>query len=180
MNTKIVRRICWILTTLVGLVALLVAPDYCSRFSSWSNLSAETVDRKARRYLDSRAMENYPIKAVCVYVLSCDHNEARLKLVRDFDEVDFEALRDQIWARRFRRTCEGRTANLGLHIYREPSESSSRFWHSDHAIWSFNNNRFVPKHGRFSGGSFSEEPWERCSPEKATYFLGSNDPVNSE
>lgn len=118
-------------------------------------------------------MDHSSIKAVCVYVLSCDHNEARLQLVQNLDEVDFEALRDQIWDRRFQGTCEGRTANLGLHIYRDSTETSSRYWHSDHAIWSFGNNRFVPKHGRFSGGSFSEEPWERCSLEKAIYPMKS-------
>lgn len=180
MSTKIVRRISWMLAAVAGSVALFVVSDYFSRISSWSNLSAEVVDQKVRWYLDNSAIDNSSITAVCVYVLSCDHNEARLKLVHDLDEVDFEALRDQIWDRRFRRTCEGRTANLGIHIYRELSETSSRYWHSDHAIWSFNNNRFIPKHGRFSGGSFSEEPWERCSLEKAIYPLESNAPANGE
>lgn len=153
------------------LVVCIFALDRYTRYASWKNLSSQTVKNETQWYLENRTFEPGSVKAICIYVVECSAGVARLQLTENLTNLDFDKLRQTIWDRRFKRSCTGQTANLGLHIVRDNVSDAQSFWYSDRAIWSFNNNRFIPIHGRFAGGSFSEEPWERCSLPKATYAI---------
>ena len=76
-----------------------------------------------------------------------------------------EAVRQIAWDRRFRDTCPGYTANLGLAVADggPPGREENR-----EAAWSFYSSRFVPT-VRSNGASlsFSEKPAEPCTPEHA-------------
>ena len=169
MNIK--KTLIWALAPLFILILALFATNYYDRYKSWKNLSAETIIEKTSWYLENHASEPSSIEAVCLYIVACEDDRARLEITKDVKSIDFDSLRDRIWERRFTRTCKGRTSNLGLHILRNSSETSRNYSHSDHAIWSFYNNRFVPKLSRFSVVAFSEEPWERCSAQRAFYSV---------
>lgn len=162
----------WIAGTIITVatvILMLAAADLIPRFLSWRSLSAETVEQKTQLYLDTRTFSPEKVIAVCVYAVECSSGRAILKKMQQPERFDFQELRQTIWSRRFEKTCPGRTANLGLHIVR--SSQDSIYNSSDHAIWSFYNDRFIPRLGRFSGGSFSEEPWDRCTVETATYSI---------
>jgi len=162
---KLRRTITWIIATIPLLFVGMFAYDYFSRFVSWRNLSSELLNEKTSWYLDNRALDQGSISGVCLYIVACEDDRARLVIVEDIESIDFKLLRDRIWDRRFNGVCEGRTSNLGLHIIRNSAATEP----NDYAIWSFYNNRFIPRHGRFSAGAFSEEPWERCSIKKSIY-----------
>lgn len=158
------------LVSAITLIAILVIGDnYLSRYISWRALSPTLISESSQWYMENRANDVDDIIAICVYALDCAENSARLTIVPDPDQYDFETLRQLIWARRFNGTCIGQSANLGLHLLR--SSLSDGNPGSDRAIWSFYLNRFIPKSGNWSGGAFSEEPWERCSMERAAYSV---------
>ncbi len=138
-----------------------------ARYKSWRSLSPAHVLTATQWYIANRARQANDVTAVCVYVLDCSDDRARLAIVPAPDQYDFRALRQLIWVRRFKGRCQGYTANLGLHILRRPD--NDRYAGSDQAIWSFNNDRFIPSSGNWSGGAFSEEPWERCTIDRAAY-----------
>lgn len=162
------KRVALVLLSLLVLFALLVfGNDRYSHYKSWRELSPATISNASQWYITNRASNIGAITAICVYALDCSADRARLAIVHDLDKYDFEELRQLIWDRRFSSTCQGRTANLGLHLMR--SQDNGEYDYSDHAFWSFSNNRFVPQDGSWSGGSFSEEPWERCSMDGAVF-----------
>lgn len=167
MGTKLViKRVTFVLLALVVVCSLLgFGLDRYWRYKSWRELSANHISDASQWYITHRASNVEEVQATCIYALDCTNDRARLAIIRKLDEYDFEALRQLIWARRFSGTCQGKTANLAMHLVR--SQKNNKYEHSDQAIWSFYLNRFVPMHGRFSGGAFSEEPWERCSIEGA-------------
>ena len=171
----VLKTLSWIAIFIGLVVAVLISYDHASRYISWKHLSAEVLQDKTSWYLENRAWDRSSITAVCIYIVSCEENRARLVIVEDLEAIDFDDLRRRIWNRRFDDLCRGRTSNLGLHLLREPAAEANDYWHSDQAIWSFYNNRFIPKHGRFSGRAFSQEPWERCSFEKALQRRPVND-----
>ena len=163
------KRATLVLLTLLFLIPLFVfGTDRYARYKSWRELSATHISDAAQWYLTNRAKDVAGVSAICVYALDCADGHARLAIVGNLDEHDFKALRQLIWTRRFAGTCQGQTANLGLHLLR--SENSEEHEYSDHAIWSFHNNRFIPMYGSWSGGAFSEEPWERCSMDSAAFL----------
>ena len=169
LGMRLLRTIVWIMATMSLLTIVLFASDYCSRYVNWRNLSAELLNEKISWYLENRAGDQASISAACLYIVACEDDIARLVIAEDIESIDFELLRSRIWDRRFSGICEGRTSNLGLHIIRNSTATTSAYSTSDHAIWSFYNNKFIPKQGRFSGGAFSEEPWERCSVQRSIY-----------
>ena len=164
------KRVTLVLLALLALIPLSVfGIDYYPRYKSWRELSPALISDASQWYITNRASDIGGVTAICVYALDCSADHARLTIVRNLDDYDFEALRQLIWTRRFAGTCQGRTANLGLHLMR--SKVSGEHEYSDHAIWSFYNNRFIPMHGHRSGGAFSEEPWERCSMDGAVFLV---------
>ena len=163
-------RVTLVLLALLASIPLFVfGIDYGSRYKSWRELSPALISDASQWYIINRASDIGRVTAICVYALDCSTDHARLAIVPNLDDYDFEALRQLIWDRRFAGICEGQSANLGLHLVR--SQNSGKYKHSDHAIWSFYNNRFIPMHGNWSGGAFSEEPWERCSMEGAAFLV---------
>ncbi len=177
------KRIAVALIAFFALIALYgVAYDYGSRYTSWRALSSEHVFDAAQRYVEwqyvnrkqykNRETDNVSnITAVCFYAVTCDDDEARLALISDPDQFDFDALKRRIWARRFEGTCQGSTANLGLHVLRSEDSVKQEY---DLAFWTFYGDgfRFRSVNGRFFyWGAFSEEPWERCSIDRAAYLI---------
>jgi hypothetical protein len=141
--------------------------ETAQRFVSIQTLSKEELVREARAHIDDRAGGH---QMACLYAVSCEGNRARLAVVSDLASWDLEATREDIWRRRFDgRYCPGRTANFGLHLSPAPGADEQTYGTS-HARWSFARDRFIPIGGRFQSGSFSEEPWERCTPENAIAF----------
>jgi len=164
------RHVKLALAAVIALVLLIyLILDRYPRYASWRALSSAKIADATQWYIDNRASDVREIAAICVYALDCSDTRARLSIVPTPDQFDLDALRKRIWARRFSGVCQGRSANLGLHVLR--ANYTDLHWYSDLAIWSFYNDRFIPIHGRFSGGAFSEEPWERCSIERATYLV---------
>ena len=160
-----------------ALIALyFVADHYGSRYTSWRALSSEHVFDAAqqyveREYINTKSYDASEIIPVCVYAVACDDVWARLAIVNDPDQFDFDALKRRIWARRFEGTCQGQAANLGLHVLRSEDSVKQEY---DLAFWTFYGDgfRFRSVNGRFIyWGAFSEEPWERCSLDRAAYLI---------
>lgn len=160
-----------------GCVAVLLAPvllfaavlalEYPIRLLQWQTLSKTEVVKGAevfrRRYdLSARYLEN---AYVCLYVVSCESGRARLSPVTDIESWDFAATKATIWRRKFSDYCPGRTANFGLHWVDRSGAEIPGFLET--AYWSMSNDRFLMRHGRFNTGAFSEEPWQRCTPDIA-------------
>lgn len=160
----VIVTICTIVV-LLGLPALLFGALYAwepiGSFLSWRALDAETVQDRAEEYV---LRYDFDHVAVCIYVVSCDSGRARLEPV-NLNEVGFDALRDRIWGRRFRDECPGRTANLGLHLVPLETADDAISPGRENAYWAFGTDRFIPRWTRWNGGAFSEEPWQRCTPE---------------
>lgn len=149
------------LALVVLLVGSCTAIDYGSRYASWALLDKPKVVAAAQDYVRDHA----PGQKVCLYTVACDEQRARLVLVKDVAAWDVEATRQIAWDRRFRDSCPGYTANLGLAVAEggPPGREEVR-----EAAWSFYNDGFVPT-VRYNGPplSFSEEPAEPCTPEFA-------------
>jgi hypothetical protein len=138
--------------------------DTATRYYDFSTLSKAEIIDQAHKYILDRAGGK---QMACVYVVRCDNNRARLEMVTDLNAWDLEATKATIFHRRLNGDyCSGRTTNIALHLVplegREPQIEAAA-----HARWSFFNDRFVPQLGRFQSGSFSDQPWERCTPERA-------------
>lgn len=157
-----------ILTTALFLsigTSLLFAEDYRSRYFSWKSLSEDKIVDSIAAY-DRRYGVTDPFLGsyACLYVVECDKNGARLSLINDIEELDFKALKQRIWDRRFKNYCTGAVTNLGLE-FSPAIPSPNRY-----ARWSFYNDRFIPRSGRFQSGAFSVREWESCTKENAIYF----------
>lgn len=137
--------------------------DIATRLLNFSTLTKEEVVSDAQTYLDQRGDQ---AQAACLYVVTCDEGRARLTLVPDLTDGIVKQLRKDAWHRRTSGFCPGRTTNIGLELIPEdggePLGSSQGL-----ARWSFFNDRFIPRSGRFQSGSFSNEPWEPCTLERA-------------
>lgn len=149
------------LAVLLLFVGSCTAYDYGARYASWAGLDKARVLAAAGDYVRDHA----PGQKVCLYRVACDERRARLVLVRDAAALDVEAVLQIAWDRRFRDTCPGYTANLGLAMAEggPPEREEVR-----EAAWSFYADRFVPT-VRSNGAplSFSEQPAEPCTPEYA-------------
>lgn len=172
------------------------ADSYGSRYTSWRALSSEHVFDAAQQYVEREYINtkhyiskfqynNFEtdnvsnVTAVCVYAVTCDDDRARLALISDLDQFDFDALKRRIWARRFEGTCQGQTANLGLHVLRSEDSVEQQY---DFAVWTFYGDGFIPRQvlGRFFfSGAFSERPWERCSLDRAAYLIENDELVRN-
>lgn len=147
-------------------ILALLATGYGSRALNWWLLSKSEIIDDAQAYRDRY---DYPVEPrlgnayACLYAVSCEGGRARLVPVTDIENWDFEATRSTIWNRRFSGTCPGRTANFGLHWI--DASGADIPDHLETAYWSFNNDRFVMRLGRFNSGAFSEEKWQRCTPD---------------
>lgn len=152
---------------LLGLVVgmAFVAWDRAASFESWRTLHAGKVVAEA---VDYTARHNIDNVAVCIYAVSCESGRARLEPVH-VESVDFDALRDRIWGRRFRGECPGLTANLGLHIVPLEDRSERLQAWEEFGVWSFGTDGFGRKLSRFHGAAFSEGPWVRCTPDFHTF-----------
>ncbi len=149
----------------LGVLALLIASggayNYGSRYASWARLDKDRVLSAAGDYVRDHA----PGQKVCLYAVACDGRRARLVLVKNIAAWNAEAVRQIAWDRRFRGTCEGYTANLGLAVVEGGLSDDDM---NREAAWSFYNDGFVPTMP--SNGpplSFSETPAEPCTPEYA-------------
>ncbi|MAL10136.1 MAG: hypothetical protein CMF74_10790 [Maricaulis sp.] len=167
-----------VLSVLAAALAIWVS---AARFLSWRTLSAEMVRERAEVYVERYLIDDV---GVCIYVVRCDSGRARLEPV-DVDEVDFDALRDRIWGRRFRNECPGQTANLGLHLVALNEVENEILSNQANARWAFATDRFGPRWTRFGGGAFSEEPWLRCTPEHYAFIrrggvISASEPVTPE
>jgi hypothetical protein len=145
----------------LGLLALILAGgigyDYLSRYLSWANLSKEELVASARGYVRERA----PGQKVCLYAVTCEKGRAQLALVKDLAGWDIAAARQLAWDRRFGNSCPGRTANFALAVAPGGPDIPESL---REAVWSFANDRFVPRWGRFHGPqAFSEEAPEACT-----------------
>jgi hypothetical protein len=157
----------WLVLCLLALFAFAGPLDAIVRYWNFTTLTKAHVVEEARAYARERLSS--PVTYICIYEVDCSGEAAVLRLVENIDTWDFEAAKTRIWDRRFNNTCSGRTSNFGLHILAGADEIDSK----THARWFFFGNRFYPKHTRFGGGAFSEEPWERCTSERATIRLQS-------
>lgn len=155
--------------SVVAVLALLIAIvffgplDLSLRYISFLSLTKEKLVSEAEAYIDDRAGGN---QMACVYVVKCDERYARLDLVRDIRDLDLKSVKRDIWDRRTRDICRGRTTNIALHLIPKPGHEE-QIDALARSRWSFINDRFIPLHGRFQSGSFTDQPWERCTPERA-------------
>lgn len=159
----------WIFGTLLLLFATLLAfvgIDRFARYDSWRTLDAETIRNEAVNYVERYEIDDV---GICVYAVTCDTGAAQLSLIPDLDAHDFEQTRELIWARRFDGECSGQTANVGLHIIPVSRRTREVEWYQRNAIWSFGTDRFLRKWGNHSSGAFSEEPWQRCTPDNFAF-----------
>ena len=137
--------------------------EYGLKYLHFSVLTKERLVREAGVYIRERTRGG---QLACLYVVRCDSGAARLELVVDISTWDFDDTKRTIWNRRFSSACQGRTTNFALHLIpmlgQEPEIDAVA-----HASWSFFNDRFIPIRNRFQSGSFTDQPWEPCTKEKA-------------
>jgi hypothetical protein len=136
--------------------------EYALKYLHFSALSKERLIRETNVYIRDIAGGD---QMACLYVVECDGENARLELVSDIVGWDFRAAKDRIWRRRFSNYCPGRTTNFGLHLIPRAGDKPEIDRRS-HARWSFFDDRFIPQWDRFQDGSFSDQPWEQCTPER--------------
>jgi hypothetical protein len=137
--------------------------EYALKYLNFSTLSKERLIRETEVYIRDIAGGD---QMACLYVVECDGEHARLKLVSDIVGWDLRAAKDRIWRRRFSNYCPGRTTNFGLHLI--PRAGRKEIDRRSHARWSFLEDGFIPEWTHFQGGnSFSDQPWEECTPERA-------------
>lgn len=132
-------------------VLLYAALDNVPRYVSWLTLSLDKLKQDALVYSNG--------KPVCLYIVDCSTDVARLKLIRNETELDIEKLKSVIWQRRFSNYCEGYTENIVIDI---PAASTTE-GRRDDARWSFYNDRFITNHGHFQGSAASFYPFEGCT-----------------
>lgn len=157
------RRWIWISLAILFPILALSSYDPLARYLSWKTMSKAELIEEAEAYL-----QNYTYGGqACLYAVDCQSGRAVLVLVKDIEAWDIEETKDLVWRRRFSEFCPGQTANFGLHVITTPeSEQITPMVESNRwARWSFYNDRFLPRYGRFQGGAFSEGGWEPCSAE---------------
>ena len=148
--------------------------DLSLRYLSFFSLTKEKLVSEAEAYIDDRAGGN---QMACLYVVKCDNSYARLDLVRDMGDLDLQSVKRDVWDRRTRDVCRGRTTNIALHLIPKPGHEE-QIDSLARSRWSFINDRFIPLSGRFQSGSFTDQDWERCTPERAIIRnAGSSDRV---
>lgn len=159
------RTLLWLAAALlVSLVLTFCGPlDSTVRLYNFSALTHDKLVREARVYVDQRADGQ---QAACLYVVRCDEGRARLELVPALTAPELAAVKGDIWHRRTSGFCPGRTTNIGLQLIPETT-GEPQIESISLARWSFFNDRFIPRSGRFQSGSFSDEPWEPCTRERA-------------
>lgn len=133
------------------------------KYLNFSALNEQKLIVEAENYIDERAGGN---QMACLYVVSCDEEQARLELVQDIRTLDFTSVKRGIWDRRTSSFCPGRTANIALHLIPKEGEAE-RIESTALSRWSFFNDRFIPIRGRFQSGAFTDQSWERCTPQSA-------------
>tara|TARA_B100000678_G_scaffold95898_1_gene80188 strand:- start:16177 stop:16701 length:525 start_codon:yes stop_codon:yes gene_type:complete len=151
-----------------GLFILGIALPYGVTAFNWFTLSkAELVSgvESFRWRYDGPNYSSLGNAYACLYAVSCETDRPKLVPITDLENWDFKSTKSTIWKRRFSNECPGRTANFGLHWVDASDSEIPGFL--ENAYWSFFNDRFLMRHGRFNSGSFSEEPWQRCTPEIA-------------
>ena len=157
------RIIVIILLCFVGFVVFIEVWDKATRYINWKTLTKDELVKGAQTYIEKRIGVS---ASACLYVVDCSKGEARLRMVNDIPSWDLDADRDMIWKRRFTRTCQGRTTNIGISVIPE-AEQPALYKSTSLAMWSFYNDRFIPTYGRFQSGSFSTNSYEQCTHEKA-------------
>lgn len=140
--------------------------DYALKYLQFLTLSKEHLIRQAEVYIRDVAGGD---QIACLYVVACDGEHARLELVSDIVGWDLRAAKYRIWRRRFSNYCPGRTTSFGLHLIpRADPAGRKEIDRTSHARWSFLEDGFTPQWTHFQGGgSFTDQPWEQCTPERA-------------
>lgn len=152
------------LVTIGGLAVVFGGPlDISVRLLNFTRLTEHKLIKEAHVYIDQRTDGR---QAACLYVVDCDGGAARLTLVSDLAAWRLEDTKRDIWRRRSSGFCPGRTTNIGLQLIPEPGAQP---YVESHMLsrWSFFNDRFIPRHGRFQSGAFSDKEWEPCTLERA-------------
>jgi len=72
--------------------------EYALKYLNFSTLSKERLIRETEVYIRDIAGGD---QMACLYVVECDGEHARLKLVSDIVGWDLRAAKDRIWRRRF-------------------------------------------------------------------------------
>ncbi|MCZ4297113.1 hypothetical protein [Henriciella marina] len=163
------KAILWTVIIIVASISIVFAIDYAGRYRSWQSLSGAKLSREISRYIDRY---DVPAAHACLYAVDCSTGRARLALLGTLDDDTISEAKSRVWDRRFNPGfCDGRTTNFGLQLLgKDNAEPLADF--NAHARWSFANDRFIQRWSRFQSGAFSEEPWERCTPEKALWHSG--------
>jgi hypothetical protein len=144
---------------LVASVLVVIGPvDWARRYLSLRQISKNELVDSANWYVESRA----PGNDACLYAVQCTGGRASLKLIRSLDDWDIEATKQITWDRKFRGVCNGRTANFALELATDNPQSDKTPEGVRHAVWSFYNDRFVPRLTRFESAAFSETEVEPC------------------
>ncbi|MFY8143081.1 MAG: hypothetical protein ACOVMT_04260 [Caulobacter sp.] len=152
------------LVTIGGLVAIFGGPlDVSARLFNFAMLTEPKLIKEAHAYIDERTDGR---QAACLYVVNCDGGSARLTLVSDLATWNLEDTKRDIWRRGSSGFCPGRTTNIGLQLIPEPGAQPDVESHML-SRWSFFNDRFIPRSGRFQSGAFSDKDWEPCTLERA-------------
>lgn len=152
------------LVTIGGLAFAFAGPlDVSVRLLNFAMLTEPKLIKEAHAYIDERTDGG---QAACLYVVDCDSGAARLTLVSDLTAWRLEDTKRDIWRRGSSDFCPGRTTNIGLQLIPEPGAHPDVDSHML-SRWSFFNDRFIPRHGRFQSGAFSDKDWEPCTLERA-------------
>ena len=137
--------------------------DLALSYLHFTSLTKERLVGEAEIYIRDRAGGD---QMACLYVVQCEGGHAHLELVPDMSALDLRGAKERIWRRRFSDYCSGQSTNFGLQLIPRPGHEA-QIDAVSHARWVFFNDRFIPQHNNRESGAFTDQPWERCTPQRA-------------
>jgi hypothetical protein len=137
--------------------------DRWARYQSWSHLSKFKIVAEADDFIRERAPNGEG--EACFYYVICEGGRPKMELMTSLEDWNLRETKKLVWNRKFKKTCQGRTANFGLELLEKPQSDTKHLMYNKRAVWSFYNDRFIPQWGRFHAYAFSEVDHRPCSAE---------------
>lgn len=166
MNRLVGKILLGIPASLLCLVILIYAIDLSIRFKNFKQLDKDDLVEGAEAYITTRLPVSQGTYGACLYVVDCGDENAKLRSVENFDALNFEALKGDIWKRRVNSTyCQGRATNIGIAAIPLSPDAEELRNGRKLAVWSFYNDRFIPSQTHFHGYAFGFD-FAPCTPDK--------------
>ena len=148
----LVRIILIVIMLIVLLIISIYLYDHVTRYFNWNSLTKEKIISETGRF--------GKYSSVCLYTVECSKGYAKLKMIKNFNDIDIDKLRETIWRRKFYFHCPGRIENIILDFTDEAYNTNSL---RSSYRWSFRKDNFLTNNGHFQGSFVSDEHWERCT-----------------